>query len=166
MSKVIIHESGMDFGPYATADCLHLEKSEAYGHCPEGVKMAEFALVRKERILFVEAKSSSPRPETQPNFDDFLAEIREKMENALLMLLGMRIGRHRDVALPRNVDKANLATIGFMFVLVINGHKEEWLSDLNDALNNAVRGIAGAFPMKFSPMVNAWASPFGSCCSS
>ncbi|MFP4307713.1 MAG: hypothetical protein ACLFRG_12960, partial [Desulfococcaceae bacterium] len=46
--------------------------------------MAEFLLIRNSRkglaaVWVVEAKSSTPRPETRPGFDDFIAEIREKL---------------------------------------------------------------------------------------
>lgn len=66
--------------------------------------MAEFLLLRQQQsgptVWVVEAKSSSPRPETQPDFTAFIDEIRRKL------------------------------THGFRFVLVINGYKQEWLAPL------------------------------------
>ena len=54
---------------------FYLEESQTYKEIQEGVKMAEFLLLRPEsepKIWIIEAKSSSPRPETQPNFNEFI----------------------------------------------------------------------------------------------
>ena len=92
MTTELIFESGMTFGPYPEGRCFYIEKSSCYAAIREHVKMAEFLLLRTSHgnqvIWVVEAKSSAPRPETQPNpgtkqdFDIFIAEIREKLINA------------------------------------------------------------------------------------
>ena len=87
MTTEPIIESGMTFGPYPEGHCFYIEKSETYQKIKEGVKIAEFLLLHSQDdsiVWIVEAKQSSPRPETQPNFDDFLLEIQEKLTNALL----------------------------------------------------------------------------------
>ena len=81
-------ESEMTFGPYADGHCFRVEVSETYRAIQEKVQMAEFLLLRTQAdappfVWIVEAKQSSPRPETQPNFNEFIGEIRDKLANAL-----------------------------------------------------------------------------------
>ncbi|MEO5363423.1 MAG: hypothetical protein H7838_07345 [Magnetococcus sp. DMHC-8] len=132
-----IMESGMTFGPYPAGHCWHIEKSRVYASNQQGVKMAEFLLLRDNAIWIVEAKSSSPRPEGRQSFDRFLHEMQQVMHNALWLFLGVRLGRHGPEALgdlPVAFQSVNLATIGFKLVLVINGHKPEWLLRLRNSL--------------------------------
>lgn len=75
MTTEAIIESGMTFGPFAAGECFYVEKSKCYGLIQDGVQMAEFLLLRQKQdhapvIWVVEAKSSSPRPATQPNFTE------------------------------------------------------------------------------------------------
>jgi hypothetical protein len=72
MTTQSIFESGMAFGPYSDGHCFHIEKSATYLKVQQGVQMAEFLLIRLDNgkpsaVWVVEAKSSTPRPETQPN---------------------------------------------------------------------------------------------------
>lgn len=153
MSKTII-ESGMSFGPYSVDDCFELEKSAIYQRIQKQVMMAEFALIRQKEgqpcvIWLVEAKSSSPRPVTQPGFDAFIDEIRQKLSNALHLVLSAKLDRHPESAsdLP---DGFKLLTLqeDFKFVLVINGHRQEWLQPLKDALDLALKILIKTFGLK------------------
>jgi len=138
----------MQFGPHPATHLFHIEKSTVYADRPDGVKMAEFLLLDNTNVLLVEAKSSSPRPGNLADFPVFLTEIREKMTNALALFVGIRLGRHTPAAqaeVPSNLATLNLSTANFRFVLVIRGHKDEWLPPLQEALNLELRGLAGAF---------------------
>jgi hypothetical protein len=78
MTTQPIIESGMTFGLYPEGHCFHIEKSQTYQDIQEGVKIAELLLLHppnSPKVWIIEAKSSSPRPETQPGFDDFIEEI-------------------------------------------------------------------------------------------
>ena len=150
-----IIESGMTFGPDAEGQCFYIEKSRCYCQVHECVQMAEFLLLRSQNELssvvwVVEAKSSSPRPTTQPNFKDFIEEIRIKLTNGFLLSVAMRLGRHPDglAELPEPFQQIDLKTSSFRFVLVINGHKNAWLPPLQDALS-----------LVFKPIVKSWALP-------
>jgi len=97
---ITIDESGMTFGPYPSGHCFHIEKSALYTDIRQGVKMAEFLLLHADRdrptmLWVVEAKSSSPRPKNDPDFGQFIMEIREKWINVLSLVLASRLGRHR-----------------------------------------------------------------------
>ena len=140
-----IIESGMTFGPYPDEDCFYIEKSASYGGIQDGVQMAEFLLHRTQEnrppsIWIIEAKRSSPRPETQPKFAEYIGEIRDKLANALALAVASILLRHPTAAteLPASFKTLDLATTGFRLVLVINGHEKSWLPPLQDALRRAL----------------------------
>jgi len=155
MTTEAIIESRMTFGPFPAGQCFYIEKSTCYEKVQEGVQMAEFLLLRDKGQLpsvvwVVEAKSSSPRQGTLPNFADFIEEIRSKLTNGFLLGVAMRLGRHLNglTELPEPFKKLDLKTSSFRFVLVINGHKDEWLPPLQEALS-----------LVFKPLVKSWALP-------
>ena len=145
MNTQPIIESGMTFGPYPEGRCFYIEKSNCYAAIQEHVQMAEFLLLRdsneKPVIWIVEAKSSTPRPETQPNFDNFITEIREKFINAFSLGWASCLRRHQqaETELSEDYKSLNLSKVDVKFILVINGHKDEWLPPLKDALGIALR---------------------------
>ncbi len=153
MTTTSFTESNMSFGPYLSPLCFHIETSETYRHVQEGVQIAEFLLLRQEMgkspcIWIVEAKSSSPRPETQPSFDGFIEEIRDKLCNALSLGLAAVLKRHPETypELPEPYRSLDLSAIDFRLVLIINGHRDSWLPPLQDALKKSLH-----------PTVKAWA---------
>jgi hypothetical protein len=125
MTTEPIIESGMTFGPYPEGHCFYIEKSETYQKIKEGVKIAEFLLLHSQDdsiVWIVEAKQSSPRPETQPNFDDFLLEIQEKLTNALTLSVATCLKRHSTYEeLPNSFQTLDLEKASFRLILVING---------------------------------------------
>ncbi len=155
MTTDAILESGMRFGPYPAGQCFYIEKSLSYKRIEDGVQIAEFLLLRQKPeqdpvVWVIEAKSSSPRPQTQPNFDEFIDEIRVKLSNAFLLGIAARLNRHNAPVneLPTPFQALDLQQTGFRFVLVIKGHKEEWLPPLQEALSLALK-----------PVVKTWALP-------
>lgn len=154
MTTDAIIESGMTFGPYPAGQCFYIEQSDCYSRVQEGVQMAEFLLLRQQEqgttMWVVEAKSSSPRPETQPNFAEFIVEIRSKLTNGFLLGVAARLQRHPAAAteLSESFKALDLQSLGVRFVLVINGHKQEWLAPLQSALSLALK-----------PVVKTWALP-------
>ncbi len=145
MTKQPIIESGMTFGPFPEGRCFYIEKSNCYATIQEHVKVAEFLLLRtnneKPAIWIVEAKSSTPLPETQPNFDNFIDDIREKLINAFSLGWASCLRRHQqaEAELPEDFKTLSLSQVDVKFVLVIKGHQEAWLPPLQDALGNALR---------------------------
>ena len=152
---VSIMESGMTFGPYHDDHVFYIEKSATYRQVQQGVQMAEFLLLRTKEgrpptVWVVEAKSSTPRPATQPNFDEFIVEIREKLSNALVLGVAACLKRHKAAGaeLPDPFKALDLSTLGFRLVLVIKGHKAAWLPPLQEALAKTLH-----------PTVRTWALP-------
>jgi hypothetical protein len=153
MSAEPFLESGMTFGPFAEGHCFRIERSEIYRKMQDGLQMAEFLLLRLRAghpptIWVVEAKSSTPRPETQPNFDEFINEVRKKLTNALSLGLAACLRRHEVAELPEPFKALDLSVASFRLVLVINGHEKKWLPPLQEALSKALQST-----------VKVWALP-------
>lgn len=146
MTNQAIQESGMTFGPFPEGHCLYIEQSDLYRRIQNHVQMAEFLLLKNSRkgepvLWVVEAKSSSPRPETKPNFDEFVAEIRDKLINAFSLTLAACLGRHdtADESIPVRFREVDWSGQEVKLVLVINGHRDAWLQPLKDAIEVALR---------------------------
>ena len=100
--SVTIVESGMSFGPYPVDDCFQVEQSQIYARIKAGVQMAEFAVIRRRQakpvaIFLIEAKSSAPNPgnpQSAKDFQNYIAEIRQKMHNGLQVLFSAWLARH------------------------------------------------------------------------
>jgi len=156
MTTQAIVESGMTFGPYPDGRCFYIEQSNTYADIQQGVKMAEFLLLRAAKeespvLWVVEAKSGTPRPETQPSFDEFIAEIREKLVNAFSLGWASCLKRHQqaEAELPAPFKTLDLSQVGVRFVLVINGHQEAWLPPIQEALKKALHSTVRTW--RFAP---------------
>ena len=156
MTMQPIVESGMIFGPYPEGRCFCVEKSTIYADIQQGVKMAEFLLLHADHgkppvLWVVEAKSSTPRPKTQPNFDEFIAEIREKLVNAFSLCWASCLKRHQkaEAELPDSFKKLDLSRAEVRFVLVINGCQKAWLPPIQEALQKALHATVKTW--RFAP---------------
>ncbi len=137
----------MIFGPYPEGYYFYIEKSKTYQNIQDddnkhGVKIAEFLLLRQNSLTvwIVEAKSSSPRPKTQPNFDNFIKGVQEKLTNALTLFVATHLKRHSTwEELPNLFQTLDLSKASFSLILVIKGHKEMWLPPLQDALKKLLK---------------------------
>ncbi|MXW39718.1 MAG: hypothetical protein F4Z75_00890 [Synechococcus sp. SB0668_bin_15] len=157
--QIPITESGMDFGPFAQDECFHVEESKAYKAIQDGVKMAEFLLLRANdstsnnnaAIWIVEAKSSSPRPDNPSgDFGRFIDEIKQKLVNALSLGLASVLERHRhlraETELPSAFKNISLSRVQVKFVVVIKDRSDDTLSPITDALKKALH-----------PTIKTWA---------
>ena len=145
-SREPIIESGMEFVIQRGDNSLfYLEESQTYKEIQEGVKMAELLLLRPEsryKMWIIEAKSSSPHPETQPNFNEFIQEITEKFANALTLFIANYLKRHQNNnELSEELQNYPLDDVKFVFVLIIKGHEKPWLVPLQEALGNSLRAL-------------------------
>jgi hypothetical protein len=148
MTTQAIIESGMTFGPYPEGQCFYIEKSDCYRQIQEGVKMAEFLLLRQQKqgptVWVVEAKSSCPR-----EFDSYIDEIRVKLVNAFMLGVAACLCRHPAAKdeFPETFKNLELKTTGFRFVLVIKGVPEHHLVVLQNALGAALKSVIKTWAM-------------------
>jgi hypothetical protein len=140
--RLTIEESGIIFGEFDEGKFFQIEKSTIYqslGKCPKSV---EFILLHsKDReLIWLEAKSSSPKPGSKINFDAFISEIHDKFVHSLELYFSILTERMLDKnkEFPVCFKKIDYTTTSMKFILVINGHKEAWLSPIADALKQSL----------------------------
>ena len=151
---MIIEESGMRF-KVDDARSFYIEKSNFYINFQEGLKIVEFISLDEvnETCELIEAKQSSPKPdkgnvEKGEKFNVFINDINEKFVNGFNLYMANRLGRHRQGNLkemPEILQTTDTSSLKFKFVLVINGHKLDWLSPISDKLK-----------IKMHPFIKAW----------
>lgn len=133
-----ILESGMIFGDYRPERVYKIENSKMHNHVGTGVRSVEFILLRgTDKIFFIEAKSSSPKAETGwERYHQFLDEIVEKFVHSFQMLCAWYLGRVSDEGeIGTGLKAVTCVEARFVFILVIRGHKKEWLLPLQEELN-------------------------------
>lgn len=130
-------ESKMVFGPFEEADVFEIEKSNVNQMIGERIRTVEFVICREEnQILFIEAKSSSPQERTsKERYDEFITEIVEKFVQSFEIYHTLRYNRyHIDNGMGENLKQQEWDKVEIKFVLVIHGHKKEWLAPLRETL--------------------------------
>ena len=143
--KVDINESSMNFGPFDKKNIWNIEKTQLYASLGKGVKIAEFVYFDENltsKLYIVEAKTSSPRKESdENNFQNYINDIRDKFINTLSLYMAVRLKRDFccDAELPDGLNNVDAGTAVINFVLVIKNSKNEWLPVINDALRDALR---------------------------
>lgn len=154
MTTVAIAESGMTFGPYPAGRCFHIEHSNCYALIQEGVRMAEFLLLRQQQqgsaIWIVEAKTTCPR-----DLSKYMEEICTKLTNAFLLGLAACLGRHpaaRD-ELPDLFRTLDHSSIQFRFALVVKDAPEDHLPILQEALANKMRSVVKTWALSPTPTI-------------
>jgi len=146
--NVVIREPDVDgaeryllFGEYAAENLFHIEKSSVYKSVGTNFSTIEFILHHRNDILMVEAKSSSPKPGNKENFDNFIDEVYKKFTHSMELFFSLVLKRSNDPNddMPKYFKSADYSTIIINMVLVINGHKMEWLAPIADALREKLK---------------------------
>ncbi len=134
-------ESNMIFGPFEETDIFEIEKSNVNQMIGQHIRTVEFIMRREgkqqeEQILFIEAKSSTPRQQTSKiRYDEFITEISEKFIQSFEIYHALKYNRYRtDVTMGEHLMKQEWDKVHIKFVLIIHGHKMEWLPPLREAL--------------------------------
>lgn len=148
MTGITFNESNMTFGPFKNEDIFRIEKCKTYQSIQQDVKISEFLLIHNKKLHIVEAKSSSPHPTNEVDFDEFINEIYSKFHNSVILFLALRHDRHQVKSdLSKKFLKLDLSNTSFCLTLIIHDHKEEWLPPIQEELNTLI-----------TPLINAWAS--------
>ena len=134
MKRII--ESGMVFA-FPEDEIFQIEGSELHSSVGDGIKTVEFiACLKDDELNFVEAKSSSPKPtqDNQERFEEFISEIADKFMHSFYLYLSAFLGRRRKSKITGRVAAVDHSKAKYKFILIIRGHRIEWLSPLRDAL--------------------------------
>jgi hypothetical protein len=133
----VITESGMDF---ITTNTYHIEQSPLYQDIKAfGIDSVEFVRVKDGELLFVEAKTSFPDPNStrsgnDERFREAIFAICRKFEHSLNLYSYVVSGVAYD-ELPSSFVPAKRMPL--VFVLVISGHLKDWCVPVQKAITNA-----------------------------
>ncbi len=137
-----INESNMIFGYFEEDRVFQIENSKLHKNIGNGIKVVEFILLSKENELsFIEAKSSSPKPikDNIIRFNEFINEISDKFIHSFNLYYSAILQRCKECEeLNPNFMNLDNSQINFKFILVIKGHRTEWLMPLSDALKESL----------------------------
>ncbi len=139
---VQIKESGMIFGKYEPQCLYQIENSKLHKGLGTGIKSVEFILLRDtNKIFFIEAKSSSPKAETNAvRYHEFIDEITDKFIHSFNMFSAWKAERLDDAGeAGEKLQAVRMKDISTIFILVIRGHRREWLLPLQEELNRKLR---------------------------
>ena len=134
----IITESGMDF---IADNTFHIEKSDSYLKLKDSIKTVEFIRAKDNKLLFVEAKSSFPKPnnpdnqESSAKFQSEIEDICNKFIHSLNLYASIVIGVNMQ-PLP---DFQPAIEVSLNFVLIFNNFEHKWCVPVNKALTNQLR---------------------------
>ena len=169
--SITICESGLCFGEFEETDLFHIEKSSLYKSLEkkvQGVKTVEFILYRKkdryEEILLVEAKSSSPHPSNnEVDFDVFIDEIYLTFTHSIDLFFAIILKRLKDGCneVPNIFKIADYSVAKIKMILVISGHKIEWLPPLSEALRKKFKRIRETWGIEIIPINHEQAQQYG-----
>lgn len=135
-------ESFMKFS-FADDDVFRIEKDELVCGC-SGLKACECVVLISPRIAFIEAKPSTPNPNSGERFNEFIDDIKQKSTDSLNLFEGIKTGHLGEEALmrlPLNLRNAEIHTNDYLIYLIVHGHRLDWLSGLQDALREALRDV-------------------------
>lgn len=140
-----VEESGMCFGPFPSEALIRIEKIPDYTAIQKGMHISEFVYYdkQKQKLISLEAKTSAPNPNSEKtenpkeNFRGFIYEMREKFENSLDLYLNMALKKN----VPGDFCKIDYNKLEIIFILVVKNHQKQWLKDIKDAMEMAVRSI-------------------------
>lgn len=138
-----IIESGMNFGPFNGDIAFYIEKSHLYQNIGEGVQIAEFILKKDKNLIFVEAKSSSPKSlkKEDGSPSEFIIEISDKLRNTfeLFISANLKIASDSKNEASGLINIADIKDYNITYSLVINGHNKEWLPNIQNALDKNLK---------------------------
>lgn len=130
---------------------LLLEKQPFFATMQD-VRACDFITLQKRKtgsiLLFIEAKSSAPK-RTEP-LEQYLQEVYEKFWHSLLLYIGTIFKRFREGPedIPKDMrNKSNLSG-KITCILVVRGHKSEWLPPLQEALRKRAKPLRTAFSLR------------------
>lgn len=145
---VVITESGMKFGEYTEEQIFHLEKSAQYTEnlMPHGIKSCEFILRRKNRLYFVEAKSTCPKQitaetpeEKKEKYKTYIQDIVLKMRHSLTLYSAILLRRYSADEVSELLRRANMSKLQIVLVLVVRNAEKEWLIPFQEVFRRELK---------------------------
>ena len=165
--SITIEEAGLRFGSYNAERLFHAERSGIYKSLGGGIRSVEFVLLSDSaEILLVEAKSSSPKPGNQEDFDAFILNIYEKFTHSIDMFFSVILKRleDRENEVPECFKSTDYSEAKIKLILVIDGHEEPWLHPIRDALIRELSRQIKTWRLQVAVLNHAMAGKYGLLC--
>ena len=148
MNKIIINESDMNFGPYDKNDLFQIEKSNVYTKdlAEKRVSVTEFILLRDQKLLFVEAKKTTPNfencddsQEKLNKYQDYVNSIRDKFVHSVSTYMSMRLGRSDSSELSEKMIREDIKSLRIVLVLVVKNSYPSSLIHYKEKLDSILK---------------------------
>jgi len=136
-------ESGMHF---IIDDLTYiLENEEFYKKMSSKyqTKDVDFIIKKGEKILFIEAKTSSPK-----ELDKYISGISLKFLDSLIIFISIILGRNESSIITKEMKDITHLKNKIQFVLIIKNTAKEHLRPIRDALNKKNRKITAMFSLE------------------
>lgn len=144
-------ESFMKFS-FSDDDIFRIEDDELVKDV-ENIKACECVVLISENIALIEAKSSSPRIESEEKFQKFISDIRQKFADSLQLFSDIKSkvrGEEAFLRLPVNLQNTQITTEAYKIYLIIHGHQLDWLLGLLDALRKELKDVVKQWNLRDS----------------
>lgn len=115
-------ESKMTFD-FADDSFYHIEKSPLHSQV-EGYATCECIVMLQDKVILLEAKSSTPNPRNEKDFDNFVCDIVAKFRDTMWFYHAVML-RHDEENMGAEIKSVNLKDANYQFLLIVHGHKEE-----------------------------------------
>ena len=147
---MIKNESGMDFildnYSYIMEDDTFYKKMSS----KFGTKDVDFIIKRKNKLLFVEAKTSSPQ-----ELEDYISDIVVKFIDSLFIFTGIVLNRKntQSTIITSEMNKISHLKGSMQLVLIIKNAEELHLRPIRDLLQSKLRKIIKMYSLEPSVIV-------------
>mgnify|MGYP005840200619 CR=1 FL=1 len=136
-------ESEMRF-QFCEDKSFYIEKSHVYDKRLKGngVSSVECITLFRNKVVFIEAKSSAPNPETSnERFADFIHHVVKKFKDSLSLCESMHSGLWPDRGMGKELAQTLYSNPEIQFILIIRNHKEKWSVQMQDALRKEMNSL-------------------------
>lgn len=134
----IFQESHMTFD-FPDDNLYHIESSPLHLQV-DGFATCECIVKLQGKVTLIEAKSSTPNPKNAIDFDHFISGIMLKFRDTIAFYHAAML-RHEDEPVGNELRMTNLKETNYQLLLIIHGHREEWLPPVMDALKSKLRHV-------------------------
>ena len=126
--NIKFEESGMNFVAHPQEQLFRIEKSKLYLDqlAPNKVKTVEFLLYKMNKLLFVEAKTSTPNYhncadsyEKKENYERFIGSIAQKFTDSISLYMSAVIGRQDNSEFPTKMLESSVSKTEIRLIVII-----------------------------------------------
>jgi len=138
-------ESGMLFIKGSQDEICEIEKTELYAKLrSHGIKTVEYIRIRKgkddrQALMWIEARTTFPNPKIEHDFVGEIDEISKKFAHSIELFAAVMMNKLPDNKSELKKFRLVYMEAKFQMILVIKGHKKEWLPIVADSLHKKLK---------------------------